>query len=228
MTLMSAVKDAPLGIFGGTFDPVHVGHLRTGYELMRALRLAELHWIPVGNPGHRDPPLASAELRLEMLRLAIADQPRFVLDDREIRRGGVSYTIDTLSELRREHPQRSLCLLLGMDAFAGFTSWHRWQEIFAVAHVVVAHRPGWQAPSTGPLCALLAERAVTDIAVLHERSAGCIHVRKVTPLEISSTDLRELLVSGGDPRFLVPEGVRSIILESECYALAHERTQTRT
>jgi len=228
MTLMSAVKDAPLGIFGGTFDPVHVGHLRTGYELMRALRLAELHWIPVGNPGHRDPPLASAELRLEMLRLAIADQPGFVLDDREIRRGGVSYTIDTLSELRREHPQRSLCLLLGMDAFAGFTSWHRWQEIFAVAHVVVAHRPGWQAPSTGPLCALLAERAVTDIAVLHERSAGCIYVRKVTPLEISSTDLRELLVSGGDPRFLVPEGVRSIILESECYALAHERTQTRT
>jgi len=228
MTLMSAVKDAPLGIFGGTFDPVHVGHLRTGYELMRALRLAELHWIPVGNPGHRDPPLASAELRLEMLRLAIADQPGFVLDDREIRRGGVSYTIDTLSELRREHPQRSLCLLLGMDAFAGFTSWHRWQEIFAVAHVVVAHRPGWQAPSTGPLCALLAERAVTDIAVLHERSTGCIHVRKVTPLEISSTDLRELLVSGGDPRFLVPEGVRSIILESECYALAHERTQTRT
>jgi nicotinate-nucleotide adenylyltransferase len=124
------------------------------------LRLAELRWIPVGNPGHRDPPLASAELRLEMLRVAIAGQPGFVLDDREISRGGVSYTIDTLSELRGEYPQRSLCLLLGMDAFASFTSWHRWQEIFAVAHVVVAHRPGWQAPTTGPLAALLAERGV--------------------------------------------------------------------
>ncbi|MFM8845517.1 MAG: nicotinate-nucleotide adenylyltransferase [Gammaproteobacteria bacterium] len=227
MTLMSAAEDAPLGIFGGTFDPVHVGHLRTGYELMRALRLAELRWIPVGNPGHRDPPLASAELRLEMLRVAIAGQPGFVLDDREISRGGVSYTIDTLSELRGEYPQRSLCLLLGMDAFASFTSWHRWQEIFAVAHVVVAHRPGWQAPTTGPLAALLAERGVADVAALHARRAGCVHVRKVTPLEISSTDLRELLVSGGDPRFLVPEPVRSIILESGCYALAHERTQTR-
>jgi nicotinate-nucleotide adenylyltransferase len=227
MSAVPADKDAPIGIFGGTFDPVHVGHLRTGYELMRALRLAELHWIPVGNPGHRDPPLASAELRLEMLRVAIAGQPGFVLDDREIRRGGVSYTIDTLSELREAYPQRPLCLLLGMDAFAGFTSWHRWQEIFAVAHVVAAHRPGWQAPISGPLAALLAERGVADVATLHERRAGCVHVRKVTPLEISSTDLRELLVSGGDPRFLVPEPVRSIIVESECYALAHERTQTR-
>jgi len=228
MNASTAVTASPIGIFGGTFDPVHVGHLRTGYELMRALRLGELHWIPVGNPGHREPPLASAALRLEMLRVAIDGQPGFVLDDREIRRGGVSFSIDTLTELRDEHPHRSLCLLLGMDAFAGFTSWHRWQEIFAVAHVVVAHRPGWQAPSTGPLAALLAERGVVDVAALHARAAGCIHVRKVTPLEISSTDLRELLVSGGDPRFLVPEGVRSIILESECYALAHERTQTRT
>lgn len=214
----AVVVPAPIGIFGGTFDPIHVGHLRTGYELMRAVGLAELHWIPVGNPGHREPPLAPASLRLEMVRAAIGDQPGFVLDDREIRRGGVSYTMDTLAELRAEYPARPLCLLLGMDAFAGFTSWHRWQEILAVAHVVVAHRPGWQAPEAGPLADLLVAHGVASVEPLHRRLSGGIHVRKVTPLEISSTELRELLVSGGDPRFLVPEAVRTIIMESGCYA----------
>jgi nicotinate-nucleotide adenylyltransferase len=219
---MTSVASAPLGIFGGTFDPIHVGHLRTGYELMHALRLAEVRWIPVGNPGHRDPPLASAALRLEMVRLAIAGQPGFVLDDREIRRSGVSRTIDTLRELRDEQPGRSICVLLGMDAFAGFMQWHRWREIFDYAHLVVAHRPGWPPPTEGPLADLLAERAIPDVGALHTRSCGGIHVRKVTPLEVSSTDLRELLVSGDDPRFLVPDPVRTVIMESGCYARAHD------
>ncbi len=222
MSVVSAVASAPLGIFGGTFDPIHVGHLRTGYELMHALRLAEVRWIPVGNPGHRDPPLASAELRLEMVRVAIAGQSGFVLDDREIRRRGVSRTIDTLCELREEQPGRSICVLLGMDAFAGFMHWHRWQEIFDYAHLVVAHRPGWPPPTEGPLADLLAERAIPDVSSLHSAPCGGIHVRKVTPLEVSSTDLRELLVAGDDPRFLVPDPVRTIIVESGCYARAHE------
>jgi nicotinate-nucleotide adenylyltransferase len=219
---MSVATSAPVGIFGGTFDPIHVGHLRTGYELMHALQLAEVRWIPVGNPGHRDPPLASASLRLEMVRVAIAGQPGFVLDDREIRRSGVSRTIDTLCELREEYPDRSISVLLGMDAFAGFMHWHRWQEIFDYAHLVVAHRPGWPPPIDGPLAALLAERAMPDVRTLHSVPCGGIHVRKVTPLEVSSTDLRELLVAGDDPRFLVPDPVRTIIVESGCYARAHE------
>lgn len=215
---MTAAATAPIGMFGGTFDPIHVGHLRTGYELLRAIGLAELRWIPVGNPGHRDPPLATAALRLDMVRAAIAGQSGFVLDDREIRRAGVSYTIDTLSELRAEHPGRSLCLLLGMDAFAGFTTWHRWRDILALANVVVAHRPGWQAPSAGPLAELLAQHGVAEIASLHTQPAGLLHIRKVTPLEVSSSELRELLVAGGDPRYLVPDPVRRIIMESGCYA----------
>lgn len=218
MSSASTTIGSPLGIFGGTFDPIHVGHLRTGFELMCAVGLGELRWIPVGNPGHRDPPLAPAAMRLAMVRAAIAGQTGFVLDDREIRRGGVSYSIDTLCELRAENPGRSISLLLGMDAFASFLSWHRWREILDVAHVVVAHRPGWQAPDSGVLAKLLIERAVDDVAALHRRPSGYLHVRRVTPLEISSTDLRELLVAGGDPRFLVPEAVRTIILESECYA----------
>ncbi len=220
---MTTAATAPIGMFGGTFDPIHVGHLRTGYELSSAIGLAELRWIPVGNPGHRDPPLAPAALRLDMVRAAIAGQPGFVLDDREIRRAGVSYTIDTLGELRAEHPGRSLCLLLGMDAFAGFTAWHRWRDILAVANVVVAHRPGWQAPSAGPLAELLARYGVAEVTPLHTQPAGLLHIRKVTPLEISSSELRELLLAGGDPRYLVPDPVRRIIMESGCYARAARR-----
>lgn len=210
----------PVGIFGGTFDPIHLGHLRTGFELLQRLSLAELRWIPVGDPGHREPPLASAELRLAMLRAAVADQPGFVVDDREMRRAGASFTIDTLEELRAELPGRPLCLVLGMDAFLGFTRWRRWQDILALAHLVVAHRPGWERPMEGELGGLLAARGTTLAADLHAATAGRIYVHAVTQLEISSTGLRDIITSGRDPRFLVPEPVRNIILETGCYARA--------
>jgi len=135
--MSSLALDAhPIGIFGGTFDPIHLGHLRTGFELLQSLQLSELRWIPVGNPGHREPPLAAAALRLEMVRVAIAGQPGFVLDEREVRRSGVSYTVDTLEELRAEHPARPLCLVLGMDAFLGLTAWRRWSDILTLAHLL--------------------------------------------------------------------------------------------
>ena len=98
-----------------------------------------------------------------MVQAAIADQPSFVVDDREVRRSGVSYSVDTLTELRREHPRRSLCLLLGMDAFLGLPNWHRWREILALAHVVVAHRPGWRAPTSGPLGEILVDHGTGAI-----------------------------------------------------------------
>ena len=119
----------PIGVFGGEFDPIHNGHLRTAFELWQELHLTEVRILPTGSPPHRDPPYASAELRLQMVRAAVADQPAFVVDDREVRRSGVSYSVDTLTELRAEHPDRSLCLLLGMDAFLGLPNWHRWREI---------------------------------------------------------------------------------------------------
>ncbi|MFZ9709477.1 MAG: nicotinate-nucleotide adenylyltransferase [Steroidobacteraceae bacterium] len=209
---------APLGIFGGTFDPIHYGHLRTGFELREVLDLQQLRWIPVGEPGHRETPLAPAHLRLRMVQAAIAEQPGFVADDRELRRIGRSYSIDTLQELRAEHPATPLCLILGMDAFLGFTGWHRWQDILGVTHLVIAHRPGWQRPATGELARLLAERAVADPKALHRQLAGLLYVHAVTQLEISSTELRDIVTSGRDPRFLVPEPVRQIILETGCYA----------
>lgn len=211
---------APIGLFGGTFDPIHYGHLRTGFELREVLALRELRWIPVGDPGHRDAPLAPASLRLEMVRAAIADQPGFVVDDREVRRPGRSYSIDTLTELRREEGTTPLVLVLGMDAFLGFTGWHRWQEILGLAHLVIAHRPGWQGPTAGPLATLLHERSTSDPRVLQATPAGRLYVHAVTQLEISSTELREIVTSGRDPRFLVPEPVRRIIRETGCYAAA--------
>jgi len=209
---------SPIGIFGGTFDPIHFGHLRTGFELLQTLHLGELRWIPAGNPGHRAAPLAEATLRLEMVRAAIVDQPGFVVDDREVRRTGLTYSVDTLGELRREFPQRPLCLILGMDAFLGFESWHRWREVLEYAHLVVAHRPGWQTPRTGALATLLESRAAKDLDELHATLAGRIRVQAVTQLEISSSDLRAIITSGRDPRFLVPDSVCEIIRRTQCYA----------
>lgn len=209
---------SPIGIFGGTFDPIHVGHLRTGFELLQELALGEVRWIPAGNPGHREAPLADPGLRLAMVRAAVADQPGFVVDDREVHRTGVTYTVDTLRELRAEHPTRSLCLLLGMDAFLGLPGWREWQRIPELAHLVVAHRPGWQVPQDGVLGELLATHRSRHRDELHATPAGRIHVHAVTQLEVSSTELRDIIVSGRDPRFLVPDPVREIIRDTECYA----------
>jgi nicotinate-nucleotide adenylyltransferase len=208
----------PIGIFGGTFDPIHFGHLRTGFELWQELKLDELRWLPTGNPGHREQPIADPGLRLAMVRAAVADQPGFTVDDREIRRTGVSYSVDTLTELRAEFPDRSLCLILGMDAFLGLPNWHRWREIVQLGHVVVAHRPGWKAPTSGPLGELMVDHGTGGVRDLHTARAGRIYVHAVTQLEISSTDLRNIITAGRDPRFLVPDSVREIILDTGCYA----------
>jgi len=177
-----------------------------------------VRFLPTGNPPHRAELQASAELRLAMVRAAVAGQPAFVVDDREVRRSGVSYSVDTFTELRRENPGRSLCLLLGMDAFLGLPTWHRWRELLELTHVVVAHRPGWKAPTMGPLGEVMVERGTGSIRDLHQEIAGRIYVHAGTQLEISSTELRQLLVAGRDPRYLVPDTVRAIIYETGCYA----------
>jgi nicotinate-nucleotide adenylyltransferase len=208
----------PIGLFGGTFDPIHNGHLRTAFELWQALRLAQVRFLPTGNPPHRESPLAATELRLEMVRAAVEGNSAFVVDDRETRRDGMSYTVDTLLDLRHDYPDRSLCLLLGMDAFLGMPHWHRWREVLDLAHVIVAHRPGWKAPITGPLGEVMVDRGTGSVRDLHAAPAGRVYVHAVTQLEISSTEIRQLLLSGSDLRYLVPDAVRAIILRTGCYA----------
>ena len=123
----------PIGIFGGTFDPIHYGHLRTAFEMLQALQLTEIRFFPSGDPPHRGETYADAVSRAEMVRVAIMQQPGFTIDDRELRRDGPSYTIDTLAELREELPGHSLSLIVGMDAFLGLETWHRWDEILGLA-----------------------------------------------------------------------------------------------
>jgi nicotinate-nucleotide adenylyltransferase len=208
----------PVGIFGGTFDPIHYGHLRTALELKQELGLARVHFVPCANPPHRRAPMTDGALRLKLVQAAIDGERGFVADARELERTGPSYTVDTLASFRAEFPRTSLCLLLGMDAFLGLPGWHRWGELLDLAHVVVAHRPGWRAPKTGALGKLLRARRVTDPAALRSAPAGRMFVHPVTQLEISSTDLRAALVAGLDPKFLMPDRVRKIILKTECYA----------
>jgi nicotinate-nucleotide adenylyltransferase len=207
----------PIGIFGGTFDPIHYGHLRTAFELLQTLRFDEVRFIPCGDPPHRGVTVAPATLRLDMVRLATRNEQNFVVDDRELRRDGPSYSVDTLESLREEFPDRSLCLITGMDAFLGLPTWHRWDEILDFAHIIVAHRPGWQVPDEGALGALLAERRTAQEKALHERQHGSICVHAVTQLEIASTEIRNLVASGYDPRYLMPDPVRDAIMESSCY-----------
>lgn len=208
----------PMGIFGGTFDPIHYGHLRTAFELREALRLEEVRFLPTGNPPHRDATQASAEQRLAMVRAAVEGQSGFTVDDRETRRSGLSYSVDTLGELRAEFPQRAICLLLGMDAFLGLPNWHRWREILELAHVIVAHRPGWKAPTRGPLGEAMVDRGTGSVRDLHDATAGRIYVHAVTQLEISSTELRSMIARGRDPRYLVPDSVCELLRETGWYA----------
>lgn len=196
----------PLAIFGGTFDPVHLGHLSVAWEASELLD-AEVRLMPASVPPHRQAPIADAQQRVAMLRAALQKQPRLTLDTRELERSGPSYTIDTLAELRAEQGDRPLVLLLGADAFAGLPSWHRWRELFDVAHIGVLSRPGVDAVLPQALLAEIATRRVVDAAALHAWPCGKVIDLAVTPLEISATRIRELLAEGRDPRYLLPCGL---------------------
>lgn len=210
-----------IGILGGAFDPVHFGHLRPALELHETLGLDSLLWIPTGEPAHREAALASGEQRVTMLELAIAGMPGWQVDRRELQRKGPAYMVDTLGELRSElGTDIPLCLLMGMDALAGLESWHRWQQLFELAHLVVSHRPGIELAGSGRSEALAAEirhRQVEDIGPLQKSPAGALYFQPVSQLEISSTHIRALLAAGRDPRYLLPEKVLEFIRSNDLY-----------
>ncbi|GAA0888203.1 nicotinate-nucleotide adenylyltransferase [Rhodanobacter soli] len=195
-----------MALFGGTFDPVHLGHLSVAWEAAELLD-AEVRLLPASVPPHRAPPIATAAQRVAILRAALRGQSRLTLDTRELDRAGPSWTIDTLHELRAEQGERPLVLLLGADAFAGLASWHRWRELFGVAHIGVLSRPGISADLPEELEREVAGRRIADAAGLRALPAGKVVDLAVTPLEISATRIRELLAAGRDPRYLLPAGL---------------------
>jgi nicotinate-nucleotide adenylyltransferase len=212
-----------IGIIGGAFDPVHIGHLRTAFELRESVGLAEVRFIPCGRPPHRAPPVAADGTRLQLLRAAIAAEPGFVIDDRELRRDGPSYTVDTLVSLQADKPGETLCVIVGMDAFLGLPTWHRWKDLLGLAHFIVATRPGWQEPAEGEASEILRSLRAAAPDELRRQRAGRILVSEVTRLDVSSSAIRQLLGSGGDPRYLVPEAVRERLLATGCYAQGRDK-----
>ena len=197
-----------IGVLGGTFDPVHFGHLRAAVELREALGLDEVRLLPCGSPPHREPPVASGADRLAMLEAAVAGEPGLAVDTRELERAGPSYMVDTLASLRTElGPARPLCLLLGTDAFAGLDRWHDWRRIPELAHLVVAQRPGAELPAAGPVAELLRERRVSEVQALRCAGAGKVYIVHVTRLEISASDIRRRLAAGRSVRYLLPDAV---------------------
>lgn len=207
-----------IGILGGTFDPVHFGHLRIALELQQELDLQTVRMVPCAQPPHRDEPGANAQQRLEMLQLALGDEPALLLDSREYQRQGPSYTVDTLRSLRTElGEEQPLCLIMGSDAFASLPTWHEWQQLFELAHIVLAHRPGWK-EQMSELGGLDISKRFTDRPeALQQRSAGLILPWAVTQLEISATNIRRSVRQGKSPRYLLPEAVREYIKKNRLY-----------
>ncbi|HEX5962072.1 MAG TPA: nicotinate-nucleotide adenylyltransferase [Rhodanobacteraceae bacterium] len=197
----------PLAIFGGTFDPIHIGHLRAAWEASEALD-AEVHIVPAKIPPHRPQPVASAPERAAMLRAALAGQQCLQLDLRELERDGPSYTYDTLASLRGEvGDRRPLVLLIGADAFAGLSEWHRWRELFGLAHMCVLTRPAQIPAMPEALADEVASRKATDLAALREAPGGRVLDMVVSALGISATRIRALLAEGREPRWLVPDAL---------------------
>jgi nicotinate-nucleotide adenylyltransferase len=206
---------------GGTFDPVHFGHLRLAQEAAEILGLARVRWVPAGRPWHRAQPKASAKHRLAMVKLAIRRNALFELDDAEIRQTSPGYTVETLERLRATlGTDRPLVLLLGTDAFRGLTSWERWRDLFELAHIFVAQRPGHSLTPGGMPGALAAEwrrRAGTPSA-LHERPAGSVIAYGTTALDISASAIRAHFAQSRSPRYLLPSVVLDYIRAQGLYA----------
>ena len=205
-----------IGILGGTFDPVHHGHLRIALDAAEVLGLREVRLLPLGQAVHREQPRATAQQRLAMLRLAVEGHPQFIVDDREIARGGPSYMVDTLASLRAEHPDTPLCLLLGGDAFAGFARWRDPERILQLAHLAVLTRPDEPLSDDPVLAALTADRLRPPEALAAYPHGGLTRI-EATQLAIASSDIRARIATGRDPSFLLPDPVLGYIREQGLY-----------
>jgi len=207
-----------IGILGGTFDPIHYGHLRTALDVQQALSLNEVRFIPCGEPPHRNKPLAEPLQRLAMVRAAIAGQKKFTVDDREIRREGPSFMVDTLASLKRDFNDEALCLILGTDAFNGLDQWYQWQQIFDLSNVVVMQRPAIDDYSklNKRVFSKVKHRLLDKEALTKKQNGGLCFV-SVTQLDISGTLIRKQWQQGHDIQFFLPDSVLTLIQQQNIY-----------
>ena len=204
-----------IGIRGGTFDPIHIAHLRATLEVAEALSLQQVHLIPGSIPPHRPQTLATADQRLEMVKLATQSNDLFVPDDRELKREGASFTVDTLRSFREEFGDtQPICLIIGMDAFLSFTTWYEWETIITLAHLVVTSRPDYTAQPLQTWAQALQTENTLD---LHAQPAGKLFFIETTALSVSATDIRHQQAEGRSIRYLVPDAVYDYIQQQHLY-----------
>jgi nicotinate-nucleotide adenylyltransferase len=203
-----------IGIYGGTFNPIHFGHLRTALEIKEIFSLHEVRLIPCAQPAHREIPLTSPQMRLKMLELAVQGHQGLVVDKRELDRTGFSYMIDTLISLRNEHTTPPLLLIIGTDAFKGLENWHQWQHLFNYAHIIVITRPTYQQQE---LSDFLTTKLTKNKDKLKSEISGYLFFQSVTQLDISASMIRDTIKEGLNPAFLLPNPVIEYIKTNQLY-----------
>ena len=212
-----------VGIFGGTFDPIHYGHLRVAQEIVETVGLQKMYFVPAGIPRLRHSPVASSQHRVEIVRLAIQKNPDFVLDEREIYRDGVSYSIDTVREFKQEFGEEvRLCFILGADAFIKLPEWNNWKELFNLCHFIVSTRPGYSLTLIKELLSKelreeCSQRWVSNTESLRKDTSGLIFIASTTMLDISATSIRAHIAVGRSVRHLVPSVTVNYISENKLY-----------
>ena len=212
-----------IGIYGGTFDPIHYGHLRIAEELIESLGFSELYFVPSGSPRLRNAPIASKHHRVAMLSLAIQDNKIFMLDGRETVRDGESYSVVTLREFREEvRSECALCFIMGSDVFLNLSRWYCWLEILELCHIIVADRPGYLPAFNNKMPPKLAEilvsRQASSISDLKESSCGLIFIAPTTLQDISATAIRESIAADQSARYLTPDAVLEYIKANRLYS----------
>ncbi len=207
-----------IALFGGTFDPIHIGHLQSALEVQQNLNLLAVRLIPSFLPPHRESPGCEAEQRLAMVRIAVANRSVLEVDDREIRRQGPSYTFDTLESIRDEvGPEIALILVLGLDSFTTLSEWHRWQDLLDSTHILVLDRPGCSWTIAPELQAKISDRMVDEASCLLQESAGLVARMQTTQLDITATDIRMRLSQRKPVGYLLPDGVSQFIEQQHIY-----------
>lgn len=214
---MANTQSTAIGFLGGTFDPIHFGHLRPALEIQQALNLKTLYLMPNYIAPHKSKSIASAAQRIEMIKLAIQNTPSLQLNTQELLRDTPSYSIDTLKLLRQQYPTQALCFIMGMDSLINFDTWYQYQDILKYCHLVVSHRPGWVPQFNNTIRALVASHQVHDAQQLQQQLAGCIYFQSTSQLDISSSFIRNQLSAQQNIDFLTPHSVCCYIKQQQCY-----------